>query len=290
MSTHRLAARLTTLASTLGLVAAGLAVGATSGGAAAASFPMVEVFVKRDHTVVMPAQITPGTNRFVITSARDAGFQMLQAAPGYTKREAVRDIVAGLNNGRMAALRRFEANTTLLGGLPSERDKRAVMWTELEAGTYWALDTMKMVPEAADITTFTVAGTPTAGRVKGQVIRATGEAKWGPMTPTLTRRGTITFQNTSDANHFLGITKLARGKTMEDFRRWMRQLKQGNETPPPVNFNVSIDTGVISGGESMTFRYSLPPGKYVMICWWPMADHGGMPHAMMGMFRGVTVS
>lgn len=46
---------------------------------------------------------------------------------------------------------------------------------------------------------------------------------------------------------------------------------------------------MVSPGKSMTMRYSLPPGNYVMICFWPDADMGGMPHAFMGMYRGIRI-
>jgi hypothetical protein len=39
----------------------------------------------------------------------------------------------------------------------------------------------------------------------------------------------------------------------------------------------------------MTMRYSLSHGHYVLLCWWPDAEMGGMPHAFMGMFRGITL-
>ncbi len=76
---------------------------------------------------------------------------------------------------------------------------------------------------------------------------------------------------------------------MKDFRTWLRQAKKGKETRPPVVMTGSVDTGVISPGTSMSFDYKLRPGKYVLLCWWPDADMGGMPHAFMGMVRGLKV-
>jgi hypothetical protein len=46
---------------------------------------------------------------------------------------------------------------------------------------------------------------------------------------------------------------------------------------------------VISGGKSMTLKYRLPAGRYVMVCFWPDADMGGTPHAFLGMYRGLKV-
>ena len=284
--------RLAVVATALGTVTAGLVAGATVNTAdagSAAAGQTVEVFVKRNHTVAMPTEIRPGVTKFKISSARLAGFQIIQAAPGYTKAQALRDVSAGLGRNRLKALRRFEANVTLLGGMASSAKKSATMTVDLDEGSYWALDTMPQNVDPAKILSFEVAGDSVGGTLGGHVIRATGEAEWGKASPRIPTRGVIWFQNRSDANHFIQIIKLAKGKTMKDFRAWLERAKRGDEANPPVNFRVSVDSGVISGGESMAFRYRLPRGRYVLLCWWPDADMGGMPHAMMGMARGLKV-
>lgn len=292
--------RLSVLSATLGMLATGLATGApaataatattaaatTTSATATALVQTVDVLVRRDNTVVMPTELRAGLIRFRITSRRMAGFQLAQAAPGYPKRAAMRDINAGFMRNNMKALARFEQNVRLLGGMPSDREKPAVMVVDLEPGTYWALDSMPDMVDPGKVLTFTVTGEAASADLPGQVIRATGVASWGKMSPHIKRRGLIEFQNPSDAPHFIVISKLARGKTMRDVRRY---FAGGAEGPPPVNFAVSIDSGVISAGESMSFRYRLPAGRYVMTCWWPMTDMDGMPHAMMGMYRGLRV-
>jgi hypothetical protein len=284
--------RLAVVATALGTVAAGLISGATistADASTASAGQTVEVFVKRNHTIAMPTQIRPGVTKFKISSARAAGFQIVQAAPGYTKAQAMRDVNAGLGKNRLKALKRFEANITLVGGMSSTAKKSATMSLDLDKGSYWALDTMPQNLDPAKVLSFEVAGDSVGGRLGGHVIRATGESEWGKASPRIPTKGVIWFQNRSDANHFVEIVKLAKGKTMKDFRAWMERAKQGDESNPPVNFKVRADTGVISGGESMSFKYRLPKGRYVMLCWWPDADMGGMPHAMMGMVRGLKV-
>jgi hypothetical protein len=178
---------------------------------------------------------------------------------------------------------------TLLGGMPSTAKKPATMSVKLAEGNYWALDSMPRRLDPAKILDFTVAGESVGGRLSGHVIRATGVHKWGKASPSIPTRGRIVFRNPSSAPHFVSIAKLAKGKTMKDFRAWLEELKKGNETPPPVNFDVSLDTGVISTGQSMEVPYRLPRGRYVLTCWWSDPDMGGMPHAMMGMYRGLKV-
>jgi hypothetical protein len=190
----------------------------------------------------------------------------------------------------MRALRRFEANITLLGGVPSQGGERpATMSVRLAAGTYWALDTTPRTLDPAKILTFEVAGKSVGGTLGGHVIRATGEHRWGKSSPRIPTSGRILFRNPSEAPHFLQVVKLARGKTVKDFRAWVQQVKQGNETQPPLNFRHSVDTGVISTGRSMSFRYRLPAGRYMLLCWWPDSDMGGAPHAILGMYRGLRI-
>jgi hypothetical protein len=289
--------RLAVIATAVGTLVAGLVSGATvttadavSRTSAGAPTQSVDVFVRRDHTVVMPTEIRPGVTTFSIRSRRSAGFQIVQAAPGYTKREFVRDVNAFANEN-LRAFRRFEAGTTLLGGMPSTRKKPATMSVDLPEGTYWAVDTMPRLIRAEKILTFTVAGEDAGGKLSGQVIRATGEHSWGKVTPRIRTQGRIWFQNPSDANHFVQIARLAKGKTMKDFRAWVNKVRQGDEmTQPPLTFRApSVDTGVISGGKSMSFDYRLPKGRYVLLCWWPDADMDGTPHAILGMYRGLRV-
>jgi hypothetical protein len=289
--------RLAVLA-TASALAAGMTVGATAGTAQAAgdaggpAGQTVRVTVRANHTIAMPAEIRPGATRFVVSSPRPAGFQIAQAAPGYTKREAARDINAAFNDNNMRALRRFERNMTLLGGMPSARGKSATMWTRLTRGTYWALDSNPRVLKPAKIRTFTVTGSSVGGRLPGQTIAATGTAKFAATPKRIARKGIIRFVNRSDVPHFISITKLAKGQTMADFREYMETAAQGGQPsgPPPIDFRVSLDSGVISGGEKMSLRYDrLPRGNYVLACFWPMSDMGGMPHAFMGMYRGIRV-
>jgi hypothetical protein len=286
--------RLAVLSTTLGLTAASLVTAASTSTASVArgdgSGSAVNVFVAANHSIDIDSELRPGLHKFVVRSAGEAGFQLGMPAPGYTKRELVRDIVAGLNQGKVRALKRFEANMTLLGGVSSTADEQGTMWVNLQRGTYWAIDTMPGRPQASEIETIRVSGERLGARADaGTVIRAVGEVDWARRPASMPARGKVTFRNASTDNHFLGLTKLAKGKTMADFREWIEGVAQGVEGPPPVNFNVGTETGVVSPGKSMTMRYSLPPGNYVMICFWPDADMGGMPHAFMGMYRGIRI-
>lgn len=292
MTVHRrLGAALTALGVlTAGLVSGATGSAATEGAAAdnASGGQTVEVRIKRDASIVMPETIQPGATGFTITSRREASLQILEPKPGYTKRKFVHDgnRLFGPNVG---PLRSLEAGTTFRGGVNSEPGKPGTMAADLESGTYWVLDVSPARLRVRNVRTLTVTGESVGGTLSGQVIRAVDEVKWGKVTPRITRKGTIWFQNRSTENHFLDIVKLKKGKTIKDFRAWIQQAKKGNEAPPPVREDVGTASGVISPDTSMSFDYRLPAGNYVLVCFWPDADMGGMPHAFMGMYRALRV-
>ncbi len=238
MSVHR---RLAAAFTTLGVLTAGLVSGATTGSAAtegaastnAAGGQTIEVRIKGDHSIVLPETIQPGVTGLTITSRREASLQIFEPKSGYTKRKFVHD-ANRLFGSSVRPLRSLEAGTVLRGGVNSEPGKPGTMAVDLQAGTYWVADVAPRRLRARNVKTLTVAGESVGGSLSGQVIRAVDEVKWGKVTPRITRKGTIWFQNRATENHFIDIVKLKKGKTIRDFRRWVNQAKKGNEAPPPV--------------------------------------------------------
>ena len=122
-------------------------------------------------------------------------------------------------------------------------------------------------------------------------IQAINAVDWSANPKSIPVKGTLKFKNSSEDNHFVGMARLKDGKTMADFDAWIKKAASGqNPGPDPVDGSApEIDTGVLSPGKSMAQKYKLIPGTYVIICWWPDADMDNMPHAFMGMYRGITV-
>ncbi len=283
--------------SALGMVAAGaLTTTTVSAADAATAPPTIKVFVTKTHTVRMTTHMHPGMHRFVIRSGKGSSFQLLKARPGYTKTELSRDVNAALNtNGApdVKALKRFERNVTLLGGAPSKQGARGVLFVDLPAGRYFAADTNTRVQKAGKILTLRVGGRRVEGSAPHvKTVRAVDEATWSKTPRVIARSGLLGFRNDSTDNHFIAMARLLPGKTVKDFGRWVEAAKNNdpNAGPPPVAENgPSIDSGALSPGKSMTMRYSIPAGHYVMVCFWPDAEMGGMPHVFMGMYRGIWV-
>ena len=291
MSVQRIAA----LGVSVMVLAAGVLTGGTAGAAGQAAARetaagTVSVSITAAHNVVMPTTIQPGVNQFrVTTEAKSSGFQLVQFAAGYTLDQAIADIDAGLEKGKVKALKRFEANATLLGGVNVLSGKIGKLTVNLPAGSYYAADIERNRPSA--FTAFTVAGADTgAAMPAGSTVKAVKSASWAKGPKTISHKGMLTFKNYSDQNHFVALLKLNKGQTVKDFGAWVDAAMEGEEGPPPVNFRVGFDGGVVSPGHTVAMSYKLPKGNYVLVCFWPDASMGGMPHVFMGMYRGITLS
>jgi hypothetical protein len=289
MFVHRIAASAVSVL----VLTAGALTGTTTGAAGAAeretAAGTVSVSITAAHNVVMATTIQPGVSQFrVTTEAKQSGFQLVRLAEGYALETAIADVEAGLEKGRIKALKRFEANVTLLGGVTVLPGKIGKLTVNLPVGTYYATDIERNRPSA--FTAFTVAGADTGAVMpSGSTVRAVDSASWSKRPRTIARRGMLTFENFSSQNHFVSLMKLQKGRTVKDFAAWVDGLMEGEEGPPPVNFRVGFDGGVVSPGQTVAMNYRLPKGDYVLVCFWPDASMGGMPHAFMGMFRGIKV-
>lgn len=292
MSVQRIAA----LGVSVIVLTAGVLTGGSAGAARqaaareTAAAGMVSVSITAAHNVVMPTTIQPGVNQFrVTTEAKSSGFQLVQLAAGYTLDQAIADIDSGLEKGKLKALKRFEANVTLLGGVSVPSGKIGKLTVSLPAGSYYAADIERNRPSA--FTAFTVAGADTGATMPaGPTLTAVKSTSWAKSPKSISHKGMLTFTNNTDNNHFVGLVKLAKGKTAKDFGKWIDAAMQGEEGPPPVNFGVSFDGGVVAPGHTVAMNYKLPKGNYVLACFWPDASMGGMPHAFMGMYRGIKLT
>ena len=113
------------------------AIGVAAPAQSVAATPPVAVTISAKRVVTMPTVIQPGVNTFSVTSAAKKGsaFQLVRPAAGYTPAEAARDIEKGLDGNNIKALKRFEANITLLGGMGVTKDAPNKLVVDLPAGS-----------------------------------------------------------------------------------------------------------------------------------------------------------
>ena len=273
------------------LLAAGTLTGATAGAAGPAAAretaaAATTVSIGGTRMITMASAVQPGVNEFTVTSAKRSGFQIISLAAGYTVDQAESDVKRGLDGGKIGPLKRFEANVTLVGGVGSTPDQDGHFWVDLAPGSYIALDTLGRI-NAAKWFAFTAVGADTGAVMPdGAGIKAVKSASWSKRPRAIPNKGTLTFKNRASQNHFVILVKMRKGATLAQVKRFLMT----EEGPPPVDFRFVLDSAVISGGQTVAFDYRLPKGTYAMLCFWPDASMGGMPHALMGMARTIRLT
>ena len=256
--------------------------------AEAAEAPTTRVWITKHRNVKMPSQLRPGVHRFAVRSAKSSGFQIIKPRAGYTKREIARDVAKMWED--VAVMKRFERNVSLIGGVSSRPGEPGFMWARLPAGRYWVVDTMPEQILPRKIKDLQVGGARLRGVLPGRAtLQAVNDADFAATPKAIPGSGRLVLRNNSTSNHFFGMAKLRDGKTLADFDEWVENAMEGNETRAPVAWNTGLETGVVGPDRAMSLVYDLPPGKYVLMCWWPDTDMDNMPHVFMGMYREVTV-
>ena len=288
MSAPKFRAALTSLA----LVgAASLSVVAVSAPAEAATAP-VPVSISKKRIVTMPTVVQPGVNTFAIsTKAKQSDFQLAQPAAGYTAEEAERDIEKGLDQGKLKQLKRFEANVTLLGGVGVTADHPASLTVTLAAGHLLGPRHQHQRRRRSSSRSRWPAWTPATSRLSSDVtLKAKDSTKWANKPASMPKKGVFTFTNAADQNHFIEMVKLKKGKTVKDFKKWFlnpegpvgpaarrllrrRHLDRRREPRHVDDRRLQDRQGqlrdaLLLADASMT---------------------AGMPHAFMGMIRGIKV-
>lgn len=269
----------------------GLAAAPASAGVAPP--PVTEVSIDDARIITMNTTLTPGLHAFHVTSTKNSAIQFGIRAPGYSKKRLASDANAAFGRNNLKALKRFERKVTFLGGVSSSPGDDGMMTSTLPAdaeGTLLAVDTSARRIKPGKILDLAVAGdeVPAAAEYDA-TLRAKGDTTWARRPATIPRKGTLRFVNGATQNHFVAMAKLRKGKTYQDWKVWVRKVKKGKDARPPVSFGVGLDSGVVSPSQESTFDYALPKGNYVLLCFWPDASMGGMPHAFMGMSRPIKV-
>jgi uncharacterized cupredoxin-like copper-binding protein len=96
---------------------------------------------------------------------------------------------------------------------------------------------------------------------------------------------TITLVNQGPELHHIQFLHLTDGKKAADLEAYLKAMKPGDHMPAWAHDVAGPNTPVPGGTSSLT--QDLAPGEYAIICMIPSPD--GVPHAMKGMIRALTV-
>lgn len=202
---------------------------------------------------------------------------------GYDVAEFTADVNKFGAKNDVKALKRALKNTTIIGGL-SGGGSGTIVFPKPGAYTPFALGERGVVTGK----TLVVQGPKRSSktpRTDGSIIGKNGPS-WGGASQ-LPAKGRFEFKNKADQPHFVAMQQVQPGTTTDQVLEFL----QNEEGPPPSwLLPASMATGTLSPGRSMTVDYDLPAGQYVVLCFFPDPKMDGMPHALMGMLRMVTLS
>jgi hypothetical protein len=258
--------------------------GATASGApvarAAATPHITATLTKKTVRLKGADNIRPGRVKLSVNGKGVVEFAMFKR--GYDVDDFTADVNKFGAKNDIKALKRALANTTILGGFGGGGSGTIVL---PRAGSYtpFAIGPRGVIAGKPLI----VRGAKRASRtpkVDGRIIAKDGPS-WGGASE-LPKKGTFLFKNRRSTGepHFVILQQVAEGTTTDQVLQFL-QTDDGSSPPPSWVLPASMETGSISSGKSLTAKYDLPAGQYVVMCFFPDPEMGGMPHALMGMLR-----
>ena len=269
---------------TAGLAAGVLAVASllTPQAAARASTGPVTVVARVSPSAVHLSADTVHAGRVTfVVRTRDRGhtLQVAKLRHGYTLPQLGADIPKTFA-GDVAAIRRVDHGVSFRGGATGRPGKPGEFSVVLRAGHYIVLD-----QDGDGMSPFTVHGTHVR-RAAAQHPGAVTAFTYGFGTAgSLPAHGWLRVGNQSDQPHFVDITHVKAGTTKRQIRAVLKPDFHGR---PTWLAHGGTSSGILSPGRGQVMRLDLPPGRYLVICWWPDRDTG-MAHAFMGMWKLVTL-
>jgi hypothetical protein len=215
----------------------------------------------------------------VVTGQGTHVLQILRLHRGYTLQDLGPDFGRAFS-GDTDAIRRLDEKVTWRGGAQAKPHKPGFFTVTLGRGHFFMLD-----QNGPGLTPFRVVGDPVQRPGVPHQSKITAFSYGFESEPeTIPADGTLYFFNQSDQPHFLVMQHVKEGTTRKQVKHGLRTNGRPSWVLPGGN-----SAGVVSPYFGQTLQYDLPPGKYVIMCFWPAIDTG-MPHAFMGMFKFIHLA
>jgi hypothetical protein len=216
-----------------------------------------------------------------VAGDRGHTLQLARLRNGYTLQQAGADIDKAFQ-GDVAAVNRVDDGISFRGGVETHPRHPGSYSTVLTAGHYIVLD-----QDGDGLARLTVIGNQlrrAAAPHHGSVTAFT--YGFGSSPGTLAANGWIRLSNHADQPHFVEFQRVKPGTTAAMVRK---TLATNPQSQPSWALRVNFSSGVMSPRTAQVVHVALPPGRYLLMCWWPDA-RSGMPHALMGMWKLVTLA
>lgn len=123
-----------------------------------------------------------------------------------------------------------------------------------------------------------------AAKPKSDITVTLSDFTFATSAPLTAGTHTIRVENSGPQLHELTIERLAPGKTLADWQRWMAGGMKGEPISVPVGGFAGPDEGKV-GWLTLTFT----PGTYLFLCYVPDSRNGA-PHFVNGMVKEIVIS
>lgn len=291
---YRAAATVLLLTASAGLAASGGAAEASGTHhvtARAAKTLTVTLKSTKSGAKLSTSTIRPGKTLFkVVRGNRGGSLQLLRLKSGYSLQKAGSDFGKAFS-GNIDAIKRIDRNIVFYGGIdvPAKGAKPNFWGTDVDkAGTYYVINTGgRSAPPPSVLKakgTHQRRALPATGGYVNMADDSTGANVF--RTPKSDpHRGWMKTANHAKEPHFVVLNQVKRSTTNSDVNDYIAASAGDPNAPPPSwALPAGTETGFVSPGHSFVWKYSLPKGKYISMCFWP-SKKTGMPHFDMGMYK-----
>ena len=227
--------------------------------------------------------LRPGRVKLSVKGAGVVEIAMFKA--GYDAADFVADTNKFGAKNDIKALKHALANTQILGGLSGGGSGTIVLpkpgsYTPISLGERGVVVGKPFMVHGAKRSS-------SAPSTDGTIIAKNGPS-WGGSS-SMPAKGRFLLKNKANTGvpHFVILQQVAEGTTTDQVLEF---LQSGDEGNPPWGLPAGMETGSVSPGKSMTVDYDLPAGQYVVMCFFPDPQMGGMPHALMGMLEMIHLT
>ena len=257
--------------------------GAADAGTRAPSATTVPTVVAHMGSQIRLSDTTVHAGRILfkaVTNDRTHELQIARLRPGYTVEQANADGNKAFA-GDVQAIARLDDGVSFRGGVLTHPQHPGWFSTVLKAGHYVVLD-----QNGPGLTMLTVTGQhPRRVPAPHQGTITAYSYGFGTSAGALPADGWIRIYNQADQPHFVEISRVKAGTTAQMVRK---SFASESQQRPSFSLRAHAGAAVISPGVSEVVRVHLPAGRYLIMCFWP-DRFTGMPHALMGMWKLVTL-
>ncbi len=249
-----------------------------------------------NRVAIVQTTIQAGIDTFVVTTNNHTGngsditlFQIRNGVSGSQVAAELRDEFSQTPATAARGTRELDRDITAYGLADLSEGTTVKVTANLLPGTYYLMDLGNFTGTGNPVfTRLTVTAGAPRGPLHGDVgVHATGGDRFAAPS-SWPHQGTLVFANDDSTSiHFMDLQRVKPGTTDAQVQSY---FDSNSQQPPSFGLpGPSEGVDIVSPHITVSMAYNLPPGTYVLLCF-VADDSTGMPHALMGMHKVVTLT